>query len=47
MLLDDLIDELRDRSVKPDESALSTDEGGNLLEAIEFRSPRLRVRDDL
>ena len=47
MFLDDLIDKLRDGSFKPHVSTLSADRRGDLFEAIEFRSPRLCVRDRL
>ena len=47
VFLDDLVDELRDGRLKPHVSTLRADQRGDLLEAIEFCPPRLRVRDRL
>ena len=45
MLPYDFVHELGDGRLKPNVSTLRADLRGRLLKAIEFRPPRLRVRD--
>lgn len=46
-LLDDLVDQLRGRGIKPNLAALGADLGRNVLKAVELLAPGLGVGDGL